>query len=216
MMTTQRFFDLSRSTTRQPKAQKDGTVLVEEGEQVSQVFLLLHGAVEITAADTASDRLCLGVLRGPAILGATELLAGTDAVCSYVALGPVSGVWISEAEFAEMCDRDSQLWRDAVSQGAHERRLAAETALLMRDDAEVRLGRLLCGYAHAVGRREGSHMRLLVRRSQRAFAAACGLTERHANRVFGRWQQSGILRKEGGNLVIDCHRAQKGRLPIVA
>ena len=59
-------------------------------------------------------------------------------------------------------------------------------------------------------------MRLLVRRSQRAFAAACGLTERHANRVFGRWQQDGILRKEGGNLVIDCHRAQKGRLPIVA
>lgn len=210
MMTTQRFTDLAKHAARAPKAFADGTTLIEEGDLPDRVFLMLHGAVELTAP----DHLSLGVLRAPAILGATELLGRAEAACSYVCLGPVSGVWLSEAEFGALCDDDVEVLRDAMSQGAYERRLAAETALWMLGDAEARLGRLICGYAHAVGRREGAHMRLLVRRSQRELAFACGLTERHTNRVFGRWQEEGILRREGGNLVIDCLRAQKCRVPL--
>jgi predicted acylesterase/phospholipase RssA/CRP-like cAMP-binding protein len=97
----------------------DGEILVAQGDEADEVFLVLAGDLEASAA-TPAGGVVVGVIGPGQVVGEVTVIAGGRRTATLRATGPVEVLAIGRADFEQWLDRNPEI-ADAVSEQARER-----------------------------------------------------------------------------------------------
>jgi CRP/FNR family transcriptional regulator len=181
-----------------------GTVLVRQGCEPSDIFLIDEGLTKLVRIDGNGREQILG-LRGPGwILGAAFVLVGRSHPASVVAVTACSLRRLSREAFLEMMAEQPGLsWhvhkmhsREVLSQFHHMADLGVKTA---RQRLERVLRRLV---AVTSPDHNGKEVRLLSPLKRWELASLIAVTPEHLSRLLRQLRNDGIIRVQKGWIVI--------------
>ncbi|MFO0724773.1 MAG: Crp/Fnr family transcriptional regulator [Myxococcota bacterium] len=180
-----------------------GATLLEEGETVPALVLLLRGSAKLSFQASDGRQASAGVLRAPDAYGATEALLGRRAPASLVALERGKGVEIRGAALVEAARSSPALHAGMMDLLVRQQETAMaklkETLFL---PVGVRTARLFLEYLDVFGLPVVEGTKIRVRLNQDAVAAELGVARRSVTRALRAWQEEGLILKSGGYFIV--------------
>jgi predicted acylesterase/phospholipase RssA/CRP-like cAMP-binding protein len=97
----------------------DNEILVEQGDEADEVFLVLAGTIEASTA-TQQGAVVVGAIGAGQVVGEVTVIAGGRRTATLRAVGPADVLAVARADFEQWLDRNPEI-ADAVSEQARER-----------------------------------------------------------------------------------------------
>lgn len=189
-----------------------GQVVIERGEPAQALFAVQSGKLKVVAPRHDARDATLHILGPGDVFGEVALFQEKGRTARVTALEPAVLIVIDRRDFMQLVERSSELAGRVLNLMA--RRLHdtiahfdATTSL----DVSQRLARKLLSLGEVFGRTasDGSTS-LTLTLSQGELADLVDSSRQTVNRLLCRWRDQGLLRTEGGHLVL-LDRAALGR-----
>jgi len=179
------------------------TTIFEEGDVAANVFVLLEGVVEILRRLDNGRSLVVKLLVGPTLFGAIEPLGDEPAYLESVrALGTAKAVALDRVTFSRLVEADAALANETLRDTARAFCAAAKAEHGRLFELETLLARMLLAYAELFGTPNERGTLVSLKRTQVELADAVGASERQVQRLLKTWQDSGVLTREDGRLLL--------------
>jgi CRP-like cAMP-binding protein len=180
-----------------------GDILLSEQDEAEAVYLLQSGSVRLVCHRPDGCEFVLGVLRAPAVLGATECLNGGRQMASAVALEACRFLSVPRAAVLAGMARSPRLTLNILQDVAAQLRLAhRRQRMLALDTTQERLAAVLASLMDELGVPVRDGIRIRVRLSQDDLAAMIGATRRSVARAIQPWLEAGVITKQSGRFVV--------------
>ena len=180
-----------------------GESILHQGAPSPGMFVIAAGRVRVGLVSEDGKEITLGVLGPGEALGEMSLLDGEDCSADASAQEECVLLVIERAQFHRVLrDNTALLMRLLAILSARLRR--SNTALLdmARLDLPTRLGRVLLRLAQEYGHKCAAGTRIALKMSQKDVSALVGASREKVNKQLRRWEQAGILGRDGGCMVI--------------
>lgn len=172
---------------------ESGRVLIREGDMGTTVYLLLIGAVKVTAATDEGDAL-LAIRVGGDIVGELTALDGRPRLATVTTAGPVVARVINRAEFLGLLGRDPNLALAVTREVADKLRTATYRRIEFTGcDVSTRLARVLLDLAMRYGEQTLSGRTIGCQLTQTELATLAGAAEPTVQRSLRQLKADGIV-----------------------
>lgn len=174
-----------------------GELVVEQDAPGESLIVLLRGRVTVYRQAADGSRAALAHLRAPTTLGEVTLFDGAPRSASVQAVEPCEGLELRRSDLLDLL-RDDRRFLDALlrSLGSLVRRLSEQAADSLLLDLPSRVAKTLVTLA------EGPDEQPLVQLSQARLAELAGGSRQSLNQVLRRFSDRGLVRMEGGGIVV--------------
>jgi CRP/FNR family cyclic AMP-dependent transcriptional regulator len=199
-----RDFGSAKLSTIHPR----GTRLFTEGQQVQGVYLVVAGAVKVSISSAQGRVLILRIARPGDLLGVKSTLLGLPYEATAETLRQCRTVFIPQAEFISLHNRDEQL-RQAVlgALGGYVSSLIEATRrLMLSETAAEKLAGLLLKWCDEHGVVEPRGIRVRNDFTQEEMANMICTSRETVTRLLGEFSKHGLIQMAANNVFINNRR----------
>lgn len=186
-----------------PRRVWNGTTLVRQGEPTAFVYIVIRGAVRLSAVLLSGREVVLGIVGGGDIFGEAALLEDPTSPVDARAVATTDVLPVSlpalEAVFARRPATATQVVRMLASR-LHRTSAALEDALAR--DVAGRVSRTLSDLASRHGASEPGGVRVRLRITQDEIGKMAGTTRESVNRAIAGLSARGLLHADRDGLVV--------------
>lgn len=186
-----------------------------EGEPATAFCLVKHGHVKIVRHAKAGKDVVLELLGPGEAFGGVAVIERRPYPASAQTTERTVVTKIPQEIIVPLAERHPSIVRAMALMIGQRLRAAHESVTaLASDPVEARLAGVLLRIADREGVRGAAGTTLPMQLTRQSLADMTGTTVETAIRVLGRWQRDGILRDEGGHVVIPSLEALRARLDV--
>ena len=178
-------------------------VILRQGDASTGALIVVAGRVRVSTMAPDGREVTLGVLGPGDVLGEMALLDGGEVSADATALEDCVLLAIERGRFLRLLRGSSDLCLRLMAVLCRRLRrsnAALEDMALL--DLPTRLGRLLLRLAHDYGTPAALGTRIEVRLSQKDISSIVGGSREKVNRQLRLWEESGVLGKDSGRMVV--------------
>jgi CRP/FNR family cyclic AMP-dependent transcriptional regulator len=180
-----------------------GAAILRRGDRGRGMLVVLRGRVRVSTMLEDGREMTLSVVGPGDSLGEMSLLDGEERSADATALEDCAALVIDRAEFLRLLRASPDLCLRLIE--TLSRRLRATNAA-MTDiallDLPTRLGKVLLRLARDYGAQRPGGLRIELKLSQKDLSTLVGGSREKVNRTLRRWEDDGVIAKDGGYLVI--------------
>ena len=186
-------------------------VIFHEGDPGDSLHVLVEGRVKITRMSAEGNEAIVVVLAPGDTFGELVLLDGAVRSATATAIEPTETVTMTRADFAALVEGSSAFRWHVLGGIAHRiRRLTDQLAEAHFLDLAGRLALQLTRLAEEQAPGQVVDVPLRTSLTQSDLAAMVGGTRQRVNQILGDFDDEGLIRNEGGRLVVcDVERLQR-------
>ncbi len=182
-----------------------GETILHRGDPSAGMFVIAGGKVRISLVSEDGKEVTLGILGAGEVMGEMSLLDGGECSADAIAQEDCVMLVIERTQFLRLLKPNAELCLHLLAMLSRRlRRANAALEEMALFDLSARLGRLLlrlAGDYGAVGGK-GNGTRIELKLSQKDLSTLVGGSREKVNKQLRRWEQDGVLAKEGSRLVI--------------
>jgi len=180
-----------------------GEFILHQGAPSTGVFMIAAGRVRVSLVAEDGKEITLGVLGPGEALGEMSLLDGEGCSASASAQEECVLLVIERAQFGRVLRDNPDFCLRLLAMLSGRLRQSNTARLDMaRFDLPTRLGRVLLRLARDYGDKCAAGTRIALRLSQKDISSLVGASREKVNKQLRRWEQDGILGRDGGWMVI--------------
>ena len=181
-------------------------VVVTQGEPALALFAIVRGRLKVVACGPDGRDTVLGIMGEGEIFGEVALIDGGPRSATCTAVEPCDLLTIERAQFLKLLDESPAISIKLLYVLAQRlRRLSQRSEDAAFLDVPSRLARSLLDLATRFGERgrpQASSIRISLKLSQQELGDLVGATRESVNKHLGDWTRQGILKLEGGRMII--------------
>lgn len=191
-----------------------GEVLLDEGESAERFWVLVEGAVGVFyRGQTRAGDVLVKIFDAPSCFGEMEMLAEIPRIEMVEAFEACKVVVLAAPVFEELFRHDAEAcWQLARNLARCMIIIAYHERALVHHSVEERLAATLLSFLEAYGETRADGRVALKRKLTQEMLARClGTATRSVERALKKWQDDGIVEREGAHYVFasyDALRAQ--------
>ena len=200
---------LARAMTR--RRYRRNEVIFHEGDPGDSLHVLFEGRVKITRESIEGDEAIVVILAPGDSFGELVLLDGAVRSATATAIEPTETLTMTRADFANLVDASEPFRWHVLGGIAHRiRRLTDQLAEVHFLDLAGRLALQLTRLADEAAPGQRTDIELRRNLTQSDLAAMVGGTRQRVNQILGDFDDEGLIRNEGGHLVVcDLEKLQR-------
>jgi CRP/FNR family cyclic AMP-dependent transcriptional regulator len=200
---------LARGMTR--RRYRRNEVIFHEGDPGDSLHVLFEGRVKITRESFEGDEAIVVILAAGDSFGELVLLDGAVRSATATAIEPTETLTMTRADFANLVDASEPFRWHVLGGIAHRiRRLTDQLAEVHFLDLAGRLALQLTRLADEAAPGQRTDIELRRNLTQSDLAAMVGGTRQRVNQILGDFDDEGLIRNEGGRLVVcDLEKLQR-------
>ena len=200
---------LARAMTR--RRYRRNEVIFHEGDPGDSLHVLVEGRVKITRESPDGDEAIVVILSPGDSFGELVLLDGAVRSATATAIEVTETLTMTRADFAALVDGSDPFRWHVLGGIAHRiRRLTDQLAEVHFLDLAGRLALQLARLAEETAPGQRTEIELGRNLTQSDLAAMVGGTRQRVNQIIGDFVDEGLLRNEGGRLiVVDLEQLQR-------
>jgi CRP-like cAMP-binding protein len=180
-----------------------GETILHRGDPSSGMFVIASGRVRISLVSEDGKEVTLGILGPGEVMGEMSLLDGGECSADAIAQEDCVMLVIERTQFLRLLRPNTELCLHLLAMLSRRlRRANAALEEMALFDLPARLGRLLLRLAGDYGAVDGNGTRIELKLSQRDLSTLVGGSREKVNKQLRRWEQDGVLAKEGSRMVI--------------
>ena len=180
-----------------------GRAILRQGAPSPGLFVIAAGQVRVGVVAEDGKELTLEVLGAGDALGEMSLVDNEDCSADASAQEDCVLLFIERAQFQELLRNNVDLCvRMLALLSGRVRRANANVMTMARLSLPTRLGRALLQLGRDYGERCAAGTRIAVKLSQRDLSSLVGCSREKVNKQLRRWEQDGILGRDGAWMVI--------------
>jgi CRP-like cAMP-binding protein len=192
---------LARSMTR--RRYKRNEVVFHEGDPGESLHVLVDGRIKITRESAEGSEAIVVILAPGDTFGELVLLDGAVRSATATAIEPTETLTMTRADFADLVEASSPFRWHVLGGIAHRiRRLTDQLAEVHFLDLAGRLALQLTRLAEEAAPGQELNIELRSTLTQSDLAAMVGGTRQRVNQILGDFADEGLVRSDGGRLVI--------------
>jgi CRP-like cAMP-binding protein len=178
--------------------------VVQQGEPGDAAYVVASGYLKVSISGRDGHISTLGIMHRGDIFGEVSLLDGGPRSASIVALTRSELVVLERAQFLSAIRTDSQLAIGLLAvMGRRLRQLSDRSDDIGNLCVGARIARRLILLCHQHGQPLGpNRLRIAVKLSQQDLGDLVDATRESVNKHLKLWEHEGLLRTEGGHLVV--------------
>lgn len=180
------------------KIYKKNTVIIEEGDISTSLYILIAGAVRIYTANNKNRELTLGVLDNPGDwFGELALVGETKRTASVVTIKESRLMIISQEDFLNCLQNNPHIALELIRHLVCKiKTLTSRVSSMALNDVYGRVSAILNDLTHH------ENDQLIINTKQRDIANMAGTTRERVNRILSDLKQGGYIRIEDGKIVL--------------
>ncbi len=182
------------------------TVVVNQGEPARALFAIVRGRLKVASSGPDGRDTVLGIMAEGEVFGEVALLDGGMRSATCTAIEPCELLVIEREQFMELLEASPAIAVKLLDVLARRlRRLSQRSEDAAFLDVPSRLARSLLDLASRFGERErapSKEIRISLKLSQQELGDLVGATRESVNKHLSDWTRQGILKLQGGRLVI--------------
>ncbi|MCB2054351.1 MAG: Crp/Fnr family transcriptional regulator [Geminicoccaceae bacterium] len=185
-----------------------GKTVFQRGDPGDSLMIVLSGRVKISNLSIDGKEAVLNFIEPGQCFGEVAMLDGKMRSADATSLQPTELFLLKKNEMLSFIESHPDVaWRIIGVLCAKLRRTTemVEDSVLLT--MEPRIARGVLRLARDYGRKEGEHVRIELRLSQRELGGYVGLARENINRQLSAWRMAGIIALEHGSIVICDHKA---------
>ena len=181
-------------------------VVVNQGEPARALFAIVRGRLKVASCGPDGRDTVLGIMAEGEVFGEVALLDGGMRSATCTAIEPCELLVIDRAQFMELLEVSPAIavkLLDVLAQRLRRLSQRSEDAAFL--DVPSRLARSLLDLASRFGEQErarSKEIRISLKLSQQELGDLVGATRESVNKHLSEWTRQGILRVQGGRMVI--------------
>ncbi len=191
---------------------KADDVLLQEHGNTAWFFFLLRGSAKVYMTSGAGVTSVVKLFSAPACFGETECLTGNPLLVTISALEPSEALRFPASTFLHLVQASPAFTQAMLRDVAARFYVAQQNSKAQAfDPVEPRLARIIRDYldVHGLPVEDGTMIRVPL--SQESLANSIGVGRRSVTRTLSKWEELGMLRKQGRMFVVR-DRAELERL----
>jgi CRP/FNR family transcriptional regulator, cyclic AMP receptor protein len=178
-------------------------VIFHEGDPGDSLHVVVAGRVKITRESAEGEEAIVATLGPGETFGELVLLDAAARSATATAMEPTETVTLSRAAFVALVDGGSPFRWSLLGGVAHRiRRLTDQLAEVHFLDLAGRLALQLTRLAEEASPGQAVDIELRPSLTQSDLAAMVGGTRQRVNRILGDFDEEGLIRNEGGRVVV--------------
>lgn len=183
--------------------------VVEQGQPGGDVFAIVSGHLKAVTRAASGKDVLLAIMGPGEIFGEVTLLDGSPRSATVTTLEPSELLVLKREDFLKFLEGSPKVTVKLMEVLARRvRRLSQRSEDLAFLDVSARLAKALCELFDAHGRPDpDGNNRLTLRLSQQELGELVNATRESVNKHLRHWVQQGLIRQDGGELVLLDPRA---------
>ena len=179
-----------------------GEALYRRGDAGESMIVIVSGRVKISNVTDDAREVVLNFLGPGDLIGEMAALDGGRRSADATALEAVEGILFYRRDMIATLERHPKALLGIVGELA--RKLRMTSAMIEHGALQMsgRAARGLLRLAEQHGREAGDGTRLDIKLSQKDLGSYLGLSRENTSRELGRLREAGLIRVEGGEIVI--------------
>ena len=179
---------------------------MNQGEPARALFAIIRGRLKVASCGPDGRDTVLGIMAEGEVFGEVALLDGGLRSATCTAIEPCELLVIERAQFMDLLESAPAIavkLLDVLAQRLRRLSQRSEDAAFL--DVPSRLARSLLDLASRFGERERSpsqEVRISLKLSQQELGDLVGATRESVNKHLNEWTRQGILKVQGGRMVI--------------
>lgn len=181
------------------KTYKKNTIIIEEGDISTSLYVLIYGAVRIYIANNENQKLILGLLDHPGDwFGELALVGETKRTASVITIEESQLMIISQEEFLNCLQKEPQIALTLIRHLVCKiKTLTYRVSTMALNDVYGRISAILYDLAHQ------ENNRLITRNiTQQDIANMAGVSREMVNRILKGLKQGGYIKIEDKKIMI--------------
>lgn len=180
-----------------------GEVILHRGDPSPGIFIIASGKVRVSLVSEDGKEVTLVIIGSGEVLGEISLLDGGACSADATVQEDCVTLAIERSQFHRLLRLNSELCLHLLAMLSRRlRRLTSALEDMAPYDLPGRLGRLLLRLAEEHGAIHHNGIRIELKISQRDLSTLVGGSREKVNRQLRRWEQDGVLTREGRWMVI--------------
>jgi CRP/FNR family transcriptional regulator, cyclic AMP receptor protein len=180
-----------------------GEIILHRGDPSSGIFIIVSGKVRISLVSEDGKEVTLAILGSGEVLGEMSVLDGGPCSADATVQEDCVTLTIERSQFYRLLRLNSELCLHFLAMLSRRlRRLSSALEDMALYDLPDRLGRLLLRLAGEHGAIHHKGIRIELKISKRDLSTLVGGSREKVNRQLRRWEQDGVLTREGKWMVI--------------
>lgn len=181
-------------------------VVVHQGEPARSLFAIVRGRLKVASCGPDGRDTVLGIMAEGEVFGEVALLDGGMRSATCTAIEPCELLAIERAQFMELLESSPAIavkLLDVLAQRLRRLSQRSEDAAFL--DVPSRLARSLLDLASRFGetvRAPSRDIRISLKLSQQELGDLVGATRESVNKHLSDWTRQGIVKLQGGRMVI--------------
>jgi CRP-like cAMP-binding protein len=191
-----------------------GEILLDEGEDAACFWVLVEGAVGVYyRGQTRAGDVLVKIFDAPSCFGEMEMLAEIPRIEMVEAFEPCKLVVLPTAAFEQVFRNDAEAcWQLAKNLARCMIIIAFHERALVHHSIEERLAATLLSFLEAYGETRADGRVALKRKVTQEMLARClGTATRSVERALKKWQDDGLVEREGAHYVFSSHEALRAQ-----
>ena len=189
-------------------------MVVREGTQGTALYVVLIGYLKATTLSPDGKETLLSVMGPDEVIGELSVLDGQPCSANVIALEPVTLATIDRAPLLQVLGESPQLSIRLIEVLAQRlRHVSRRCGDIASMNVCSRLAAALVSLAEKHGLSEDGGVCIPVKLSQQDLGNMVGATRESVNKLLRHWTESGLLRQEGGRMVIMNFEAMRMMAP---
>lgn len=186
-------------------------VIFHEGDPGDSLHVVVEGRVKITRESAEGEEAIVVILAAGDSFGELVLLDGAPRSATATAMEPSETLTMSRTTFVDLVEGGSPFRTQLLTGIARRiRRLTDQLAEVHFLDLAGRLALQLTRLAEESAPGQATDIRLSTTLTQSDLAAMVGGTRQRVNQIIGDFVDDGLIRQEGGHMVIrDLERLRR-------
>jgi len=187
-----------------PRSLKPREELFHKGDEGSEIYLVVRGTVKALTTSDEGDDVVFSILSQGELFGEVALLGSPERSATVTAITESELLAIDRRDFLDFLKRHPEasikLLVVMAQRLKHVSELVEDTLFL---NLPVRLAKKLVHYASIYGDEvEAGDVRINLKLSQEEWGDLVGATRESINKQMRAWTEQGILRSDGGYILI--------------